>query len=85
MKKIENIIKEIINAPLRGETSQSSRWPYVTLLELARSANLPKPLVELRKALMHVEDETKKDAAVIAALALYKTLVKNAETYGKWA
>jgi hypothetical protein len=85
MKKIENIIKEIINAPLRGETSQSSRRPYVTLLELAKSANLPRPLVELRKALMHVEDETKKDAAVVAALVLYKTLVKNAETYGKWA
>jgi hypothetical protein len=25
MKKLENIIKEIINAPLRGETSQSGR------------------------------------------------------------
>ncbi len=82
-KKIENIIKEIINAPLRGETSQSSRRPYGALLKLAESANLPKPLVELREALKDVKDEAEKDAAVVAALVLYKTLVKNAEAYGK--
>ncbi len=81
MKKIENIIKEIINAPLRGETSQSSRRPYGALLELAKSANLPKPLVELRKALKNVKDEAEKDAAVVAALVLYKALVKNAGVY----
>jgi hypothetical protein len=47
--------------------------------------NLPPPLVELRKALDRVEGEVKKDAAVVAALVLYKTLVKNAETYRRWA
>jgi len=73
---IENIINEIINAPLNRER------PY---LKLARSANLPKPLAELRKALDRVEGEVKKDAAVVAALVLYKALVKNAEAYGKWA
>jgi hypothetical protein len=84
-KKIENIIMEIINAPLRGETSQSSRWPYGAVLELSKSANLPKPLVELREALKDVKDEVEKDAAVVAALVLYKTLLKNAEAYGEWA
>ena len=84
-KKIENIIKEIINAPLRGETSQSGRRPYGALLKLAESGNLPKPLVELRKALEHVQDEVVQDAAVVAALVLYKTLVKNAKAYGEWA
>jgi hypothetical protein len=89
-KKIKNIIKEIVNAPLRGETSQSSRRPYGALLKLAESANLPKPLVELREALKRAEDKAKidkveKDAAVVAVLVLYKTLVKNAEAYRKWA
>jgi hypothetical protein len=84
-KKIENIINEIINAPLRGETSQSSRRPYGALLELSKSTNLPKPLVELREALEHVQDEVVQDAAVVAALVLYKTLVKNAEAYREWA
>jgi hypothetical protein len=84
-EKIENIIKEIINAPLRGETSQSSRRPYGALLELSKSANLPKPLVELREALKDVKDEVVQDAAVVAALVLYKTLVKNAWVYGEWA
>ena len=55
------------------------------LLELVRSTKLPKPLVELRKALMNVKDEVVKDAAVVAALVLYKTLVKNAGAYGEWA
>ena len=84
-KKIENIIKEIINAPLGGGTSQSSRRPYGALLKLAESANLPKTLVELREALKNVKDEVAQGAAVVAALVLYKTLVKNAEAYGKWA
>ncbi len=84
-KKIENIIKEIINAPLRGETSQSGRRPYGALLKLAESANLPKPLVELREALKDVKDEVEKDAAVVAALVLYKTLMKNAGAYREWA
>ncbi len=94
-QKIENIIKEIINSPLRGETSQSRR-PYEALRELTRSANLPKlheelgealakPLVKLRKALTRVKDEVVQDAAVVAALVLYKTLVKNAEAYREWA
>jgi hypothetical protein len=80
-KKLENIIKEIINAPLRGETSQSSRRPYGALLKLAESTNLPKPLAELRKALMNVKDEVERDAAVVAALMLYKTLINNAGVY----
>ncbi len=70
---------------MRGETSQSSRRPYGAFLKLAESANLPKPLVELREALMNVKDEAEKDAAVVAALVLYKTLVKNAGAYGEWA
>jgi hypothetical protein len=84
-KKLENITKEVINAPLRGETSQSSRRPYGALLKLSESANLPKPLVELREALKDVKDEAEKDAAVVAALVLYKTLVKNAGAYREWA
>ncbi|MFZ8837713.1 MAG: hypothetical protein ACO2PM_02045 [Pyrobaculum sp.] len=84
-KKIEGIIKEIINAPLRGETSQSSRRPYEALLKLAESANLPPPLVKLKEALEHVQDEVVQDAAVVAALVLYKTLVKNAGVYREWA
>jgi hypothetical protein len=71
----ENVINEVINAPLNGER------PY---LKLAKSPNLPKPLVELRKALAS-RDEVVQDAAVVAALVLYKTLVKNAEAYGEWA
>jgi hypothetical protein len=95
MQKIEGIIKEIINTPLRGETSQSRR-PYEALLMLAEPANLPKlheelgealaePLVKLKEALKKVKDGAKKDAATVAALVLYKTLVKNAEAYGEWA
>jgi len=64
------------NAPLKRER---------LFLKLAELTNLPPPLVELRKALMNVKDEVEKDAAVVAALVLYKTLVKNAEAYGEWA
>jgi hypothetical protein len=78
-QKIEGIINEIINAPLKRER------PYEALLKLAESANLPKPLVELRKALKDVKDEAVKDAAVVAALVLYKTLINNAEAYEEWA
>jgi hypothetical protein len=85
MKKLENIIKEIINAPLRGETSQSGRRPYGALQKLAESGNLPPPLVKLTKTLEHVQDEAEKDAAVVATLVLYKTLVKNAKAYRRWA
>ena len=78
---IENIIKEIINAPLKGER------PF---LKLSESANLPEPLVELRRALKRAEDMAKidevvKDAAVVAALVLYKTLINNAKAYEEWA
>ncbi len=83
-QKIEGIIKEIINAPLRGGTSQSRR-PYEALLKLAESANLPRPLAELRRALKDVKDEVEKDAAVVAALVLYKTLINNAGAYREWA
>jgi hypothetical protein len=75
----EKVINEVINAPLNKER------PYEALLRLTKSANLSRPLVELRKALIHVEDETKKDAAVVTALVLYKTLEKNAEAYREWA
>jgi DNA-binding Lrp family transcriptional regulator len=52
--------------------------------------NLPKPLVELRKALKDAVDKAKidevvQDAAVVATLVLYKTLVKKAWVYGEWA
>jgi uncharacterized protein YkuJ len=83
-QKIEGIINEIINAPLKGETSQSDRRPYVALLKLAESGNLPPPLVKLKMALKNVKDEAVKDAAVVAALVLYKTLINNAEAYREW-
>jgi len=78
-KKIENIIKEIINAPL------SDKRPYDALRKLAESANLPPPLAKLKEALEHVQDEVEKDAAVVAALLLYKTLINNAKAYEEWA
>ena len=71
----ENVINEVINAPPNGER------PY---LKLARSPNLPKPLVELRKALAR-KDEVVQDAVVVAALVLYKTLINNAGAYREWA
>ena len=74
----ENVINEFINAPLNKER------PYKTLLRLAEQANLPKPFVELGNALAS-RDEVVQDAAVVAALVLYKTLVKNAEAYKEWA
>jgi PaRep2b protein. len=77
----EKVISEIINAPLNKEK------PFSKLTSLE---NLPPPLVELREALKRAEDKAKideveKDAAVVAALVLYKTLVKNAEAYREWA
>jgi hypothetical protein len=75
-QKIEEIINEVINAPLKGERLFS---------KLTRLENLSPPLAELRKALKHVKGEVVQDAAVAAALVLYKTLVKNAEAIGEWA
>jgi hypothetical protein len=76
----ENAIDEVLKASLRGER------PYVAFLKLAGSRrDLPKPLAELRKALVKVEDEVERDAAVAAALVLYKTLVKSAGAYREWA
>jgi hypothetical protein len=76
----ESLVDGVLKAPMRGER------PYAAFLKLTESRrDLPPPLVELRKALARVKDEVEKDAAVVAALVLYKTLVKNAETYGKWA
>ncbi len=75
-QKIEEVINEFINAPQKRERPFS---------KLTRLENLPPPLVELRKALARVKDEVEKDAAVVAALVLCKTLVKNAEAYGEWA
>jgi hypothetical protein len=71
-----NVVDEILKAPLNGEMLFSK----LTSLE-----NLPKPLVELRKVLMNVQDKVVQDAAVVAALVLYKTLVKNAGAYREWA
>jgi hypothetical protein len=72
-------IEEIINAPQKG------RRPYEPLRKLSESGNLPPPLAKLKEALEHVQDEVVQDAAVVAALVLYKTLVKNAWVYGEWA
>ena len=74
-------IEEIINAP------QNKERPFSKLSSLK---NLPPPLVKLKEALKRAEDKAKidevgKDAAVVAALVLYKTLINNAEAYGKWA
>jgi hypothetical protein len=75
-----NVFDEILKAPLRGER------PYVAFLKLTESRrDLPPPLVELRRALKDVKDEVERDAAVVAALMLYKTLVKNAGAYREWA
>ncbi|MFZ8839588.1 MAG: hypothetical protein ACO2PM_11920, partial [Pyrobaculum sp.] len=79
-QKIEEIINEVLNAPQKRER------PFSKLTSLK---NLPPPLVELRRTLKDMrivkKDETKKDAAVVATLVLYKTLVKNAEAYEEWA
>jgi hypothetical protein len=75
-KKIEGIIKEVINAPLKGGR------PFSKLTSLK---NLPPPLAGMEMALGHIKDEVVKDAAVVAALVLYKTLINNAEAYGEWA
>ncbi len=72
----ERTIDEVLKTPLNNGR------PY---LKLAESKSLPKPLAELREALRSVEDEVKKDAAVVAALALYRALIRNAEAYGEWA
>jgi hypothetical protein len=75
-QKIEEVVNEVVNAP------QKRGRPFSKLISLE---NLPPPLVELRKALTRVKDETEKDAAVVVTLVLYKTLVKNAKAYGEWA
>ncbi len=75
-QKIEEIINEVINAPQKRERPFS---------KLTRLENLPKPLVELRRTLKDVKDEVVQDAAVVAALVLYKTLINNAGAYREWA
>jgi len=75
-QKIEEVINEVISAPLKGER------PFSKLISLE---NLPKPLAELRRALKDVKDEAEKDAAVVAVLVLYKTLINNAGAYREWA
>ncbi len=75
----EGAVDEVLKAPLRGER------PYTALPRLAEFRSLPKPLAELRRALARTKDEDEKDAAVVAALVLYKALVKNAEAYKEWA
>jgi len=75
-QKIEEVINEVINAPQKRER------PFSKLTSLK---NLPPPLAELREALRDVKGEAEKDAAVVAAPVLYKTLINNAEAYGEWA
>jgi hypothetical protein len=76
----ERLIDGVLKAPLRRES------PYTAFLKLGGSRrDLPPPLVELRRALARVEGEAEKDVAVVAALVLYKALVKNAGAYGEWA
>jgi len=72
----EGTIDEVLKAPLNNGR------PHLKLDEF-RSP--PRPLVELRRALAKVEDEAEKDAAVVAALVLYKALIRNAEAYKEWA
>ena len=72
----EKVINDVINAPLNKER------PF---LRLADSPNLPPPLVKRKAALEHVQDEVVQDAAVVAALVLYKALINNAEAYREWA
>jgi hypothetical protein len=74
-QKIEEVINEVINAPQKRER------PFSKLTSLK---NLPKPLVELKEALEY-QDEVVQDAAVVAALVLYKTLINNAKAYEEWA
>jgi hypothetical protein len=74
-QKIEEVINEVVNAPLKGER------PFSKLTSLE---NLPPPLVKLKEALEY-KDEVVKDAAVVAALVLYKTLINNAGVYREWA
>ncbi len=79
-QKIEEVINEVINAPLKGER------PYTAFLKLFEARRgLPPPLVELRRSLARVEGEAERDAAVVAALVLYKTLINNAKAYEEWA
>jgi uncharacterized protein with PIN domain len=78
-KMDEQLIDGVLKASLRGER------PYEALRKLSESGNLPPPLAKLKEALEHVQDEVERDAAVVAALVLYKTLVKNAGAYREWA
>jgi hypothetical protein len=72
--------ESLIDGVLKGER------PYAAFLNLAGSRrDLPPPLVELRRSLARVRDEAERDAAVVAALVLYKVLVKNAGAYKEWA
>ncbi len=75
-ENVKQKIKEVINAPQKGGRPFS---------KLTRLKNLPPPLVELKKALKNVQDEVVKDAAVVAALVLYKALINNAKAYEEWA
>jgi hypothetical protein len=76
----ERTIDGILKAPLRGER------PYTAFLKMAESRRgLPPPLVELRRSLARVKDEAERDATVVAALVLYKTLINNAGAYKEWA
>ncbi len=74
-ENVKQKIEEVLNAPLMGERPFS---------KLASLENLPEPLAKLKEALEY-QDEAVQDAAVVATLVLYKTLVKNAEVYREWA
>jgi hypothetical protein len=74
----EKAINEVLKPPQRGKR------PYKAFQELADSPNLPPPLAKLKEALEY-QDEAVQDAAVVAALVLYKTLINNAKAYEEWA
>ncbi len=71
----ERLIDGVLKAPLSGER------PYEAFLKLSESANLPKPLVELREALKDVKDETLADELVREAIARDWVDVKKAESW----
>jgi flagellar biosynthesis/type III secretory pathway protein FliH len=75
----EGAVDGILKAPLNNGR------PYRALLRLAESGSPPRPLAELRRALAKVEGEAERDAAVVAALVLYRALVRSAEAYRGWA
>ncbi len=74
-KMDERLIDEVLKAPMSGER------PYKAFPKPAESADLTKPLVELREALKDVKDETLADELVREAIARGWVDVKKAESW----